>query len=153
VFARAYAAFWNWTFATLLAVASETLSLDHVAALAAGSEVPLRDRLIAVMSGRSETLEIHKPLRADEAVGTYRVRLKLWQEDLLPTMAGFPEFVAAIEAAGGADIAMAVHEERDRKRRFILLFDAELSSLLGAVELAVDTGRGNQPDDLSALPG
>jgi hypothetical protein len=45
-----------------------------------------------------------------------------------------------------------VHEERDRKRRFILLFDGELSSLLGAVELAVGTQRGSQPDDLPALP-
>ena len=134
-----------------MVVASENLPLDRVSALVAASEVPLRDRLIGAMSGRTASLEVHGPFPADKAIGTYRVRLKLWQEDLLPTMGGFAEFVAAIEAASGTDIAMAVYEDHDRRRRFILLFDSELSSLLGAVELAVDTGQRDRPDDPTML--
>jgi hypothetical protein len=132
-------------------VTPEDLSLDHLAALAAASEVPLRDRLIGAMRGRSELIEVHRPFPADQAIVTYQGRLRLWQHDLLPTMSGFPEFVAAIETARGADVAIGVHEDPGRSRRFILLVDADLSSLLGAVELAVGTAREDRSDESLVL--
>ncbi len=133
--------------------AVEQMSLSAVATLAAASAVPVRARLVAAMSGQPEALEIGEPFPADKAIHSYRVRLKLWQHDLLPTMAGFPEFVAAVDAAGDAQIAMAVHEDEDRHRRFILLFNADLTRLLGAAELAVYTKRADQSDDSSPLSG
>jgi hypothetical protein len=82
------------------AMGSEHMSLDAVAALAAASEVLVRDRLISLMRGRTERLETHTPFAASSAIAAYRVRLKLWQDDLLPAMTGFPEFVAGWPQTG-----------------------------------------------------
>jgi hypothetical protein len=139
-------------FATLVPMTPQGMSLDQVATLAAASVVPLRERLIGAMRGRAEALEVQRAFPADQALASYLARLQLWQDDVLPTMAGFPEFVAAIESAGSAEIAMAVHEERERNRRFILLFDGAAASLLGAVELAVDTADHHRADDDLLVP-
>lgn len=130
----------------------EKLTLDAVATLAARSQVPVPERLISVMNGRDEALEIHGPLPASSAIRTYQVRLQLWRDDVLPTMAGFPEFVEALDRAGNAAISITVYDEPSRSRRFVLLLDAEHSALLGAVELATATGGTAQSDEALPLP-
>lgn len=112
----------------------DELALDEIAMLAAASESPIKDRLIAATRGRSNHLRVLRPFAASAAIDTYRIRLQLWQDDLLPPITGFPEFVAALESAGQSEVVMSVYEQPER--RFVCLLSADLSSLLAAVEIA-----------------
>lgn len=115
------------------------LTLDGVAQLAAATELEIRNRLIAATAGRSEELDLACAYPAAQAVPTYRVRLQSWNNGLLPTMCGFPAFVAALEAAGDESVLMAVHQEPEL--RFVLLLSADAATLLAIVEI----GRGPEP--------
>src|ERR1700731_4249183 len=104
------------------------LSLTHVSSMAAASQVPLRQRLIAATKGQKAQIDVTGPVPASQIIGTYRVRLQLWERDVLPTMAGLREFVEAIDAAGDQPVSMAVYQEPNR--RFVLLMSEDTASLL-----------------------
>lgn len=125
----------------------DELSLDEIAMLASASKSPIKDRLIAATRGRSDHLRVLRPFAASAAIDIYRVRLKLWQDDLLPPITGFPEFLSALESAGQAEVVMSVYEQPER--RFVCLLSADLSSLLAAVEIAAPT---NSPRDFWLPP-
>jgi hypothetical protein len=117
----------------------QTVTLDGVAKLAAATELEVRQRLIAATRGASEELDLGRAFPAAQALPTYRVRLQSWNNGLLPTMCGFPAFVAALEAAGDQSVLMAVYQEPER--RFVLLLSADAATLLAIVEI----GRGPEP--------
>ena len=120
-------------------MAENWLTLDDVALLAAGaagSDVPLRDRLIAVTKDRHDRIEIQAPIAAAVAVEAYRERLRLWKDDVLPTTAGLEEFVRALDDSGDQLISTASYENSDRS--FVLLLSGDQTKLLGAVEAATN---------------
>lgn len=125
----------------------DELSLDEIAMLASASESPIKDRLIAATRGRPDHVRVLRPFAASAAIDTYRVHLKLWQDDQLPPITGLPEFVAALERAGQSEVVMSVYEQPER--RFVCLLSADLRSLLAAVEIAAPA---NSPPDFWLSP-
>jgi hypothetical protein len=55
-------------------MAGDPLTRDTVAVLAAKSDVPMRDRLVAANRGRVDVVEVKARFVASSAVDAYRVR-------------------------------------------------------------------------------
>jgi len=83
----------------------DEVSLDEITMLASASKSPIKDRLIAASRGRSDRLRVLRTFAASAAIDTYRVRLKLWQDDVLTPITGLPgeEVVMPVSANSPPD--------------------------------------------------
>jgi hypothetical protein len=112
---------------------SDPLGLDAVAQLAKDADIPRASDLLSAIARGGGAITAHRPVRASEALKTYRVRLQLWNDGLIGPSVGLPEIVDALERAGDESVRFA--DYKDEGQHFVVILSERLEDLLAVAEV------------------